>query len=696
MNQFFKGLWMIGLISLGVVIGITMSWWNMEAEKKQEQEIQTVVKLFPKTVKEIEERTELIIERVTKKINTLIAIPAKERTFENTARALDQVASGDFSEERSALASMSYVSSDEQLRNASQQSMVKLSQFALKMFAENIELYNAFKEYVEGNRKNEQLNQEEAYFIVETMDGFKRAGLDLPQETRDKIADINRKLTQLTTDFGQNINTDQTKVRLTREELTGVEKDFIENLEKNADGSFTVGVDYPTYHAIVDHCTNAQTRKKMFTAFRNRAYPKNVAVLEDIIAERDTLAKLLGYESYAAYNIDNEMAATVERVDTFLDNLVAKAQVKAQKEFDVLKKDLPESVTLSQSGRMQPWDKRFVKEQYKAKNFKLDDRKVAEYFPTEKTIQGLFNIYEQFFSLEFQEVEALGLWNSEVRMLHVKYRPTNQMLGYLLLDLYPRPNKYSHACHMTIVPAQNDEGKIPSSVVIANFPKATASKPALLTLSDVRTFFHEFGHALHALFGRTEMKGFAGTDTKTDFVEMPSQMLEEWLWDRGIVKNLSSHYKTGKQIPDDMLDAIIKLKNFDTGDFVLQQAMYALLSLEYYKDGKKKDTTAILHRLCNDVLTTTECYKDDHMQSSFGHLTGYGARYYGYMWSKVFALDLFNQIKQEGLLNPKIGQKYVGAVLSKGGSKDPNELLYDFLGRKPNQEAFFRDLGLEK
>lgn len=694
MNTWLRGLLVVSLLGCGILIGITMSWWNMEAYKQKE--VVAVVQLFPQTVTEIETRTELLIERITKKITTLIAIPVKEKTFENTVRAFDEIVGGDFVQERDALGALSYVSTDAAVREASQKASIELGQFALKMFLHNIELYDTFKAYVEGNRKQEQLTQEQAYFVDEQMRSFKRSGLDLPKEQRDKIADIQNKLTQLTSDFDFAINGDKTKVNLTRDELVGVDEDLIATLPKNDDGTYAVGVDYPTYHAVVEHCTNGRTREKMFVAFRNRAYPQNIPVLEEIIAQRDELAHLLGFTSFAAYSLDDEMVRTVERAETFLDDLIAKAKIKETKEFQKLTQELPQGVVLSPQGKMYPWDKAFTRERYKEKHFKLDDRKVSEYFPTEKTLQGLLAIYEKFFSLEFKDVPVVGLWDPEVRMLHVVHKPSGAMLGYLLLDIYPRANKYSHACHMTIVPAHNKEGAIPVSVVIANFPKATASKPALLKLADVRTFFHEFGHALHALFGRTEMKLFAGTNTKTDFVEMPSQMLEEWLWDKSIVKNLSSHYQTGEHMPDDMLHAIIELKNFSTGDTVLQQAFYALLSLEYYKEGKKKDTTQILHNLCARVLSNTECSQDDHMQAAFGHLTSYGARYYGYMWSKVFALDLFEQIKQVGLLNPTIGTKYVDTVLSKGGSKDPNELLKDFLGREPNQEAFFKDLGLDQ
>jgi thimet oligopeptidase len=684
-----------GMVACGIIVAIITSWWNMSAHKQDD--IQAVIKLFPTTAEEIKSRTEKLMQQSKKMIDAIIAIQADQRTFDNTIRALDSAVGGYFAEEQSAIMIMAYVSPIATLREASQEAVVTLGKFYLTAFSQNIDLYNACTAYVEGNRNQEELTATQIYYLDEVMRGFRRSGLDLPQEERDKVLALEQALTKTTSDFDFTINGDQTKVKLTHDELAGVDEDFIASLPKNDDGTFNVGVDYPTYYGISEHCTNAKTREKMFVAFRNRAYPQNVPVLEEIIAQRDKLAHLLGYNSFAAYTLAEEMVGSVERVDRFLNDLVLKAQTKARKEFAELTKDLPEGVSLSSNGKLHVWDKLFVKEQYKKKHFKLDDRIVAEYFPTEKTIEGLFRIYEQFFSLSFQRISVTNVWDPEVEMLQVTHAPTNTLLGYLLLDLYPRPNKYSHACHASIIHAHTNKDKLPAvSVVLANFPKATASKPALLKLDDVRTFFHEFGHALHALFGRTEFKSLAGTSTKRDFVELPSQMLEEWLWDKFIVKNLSAHYQTGEHMPDEMLDAIIALKNFSTGEHTLQQLMYSRLALEYYAEGETKDTTAILHRLCNEMLITTECSDDDHMQAAFGHLTGYGPRYYGYLWSKVFALDVFEQIKKEGLLNAVVGARYVGAVLSKGGSKDPNDLLKDFLGREPNSDAFFRDLGLDQ
>jgi thimet oligopeptidase len=312
-----------------------------------------------------------------------------------------------------------------------------------------------------------------------------------------------------------------------------------------------------------------------------------------------------------------------------------------------------------------------------------------------KTIDELLDIYHQFFSINFKEVPGNGLWHEDATMVQV-YNENNELLGTLVLDLYPRPNKYNHAAHTTIIPSTYVNGaRIPDvSIVLANFTKASESKPSLLKRSEVQTFFHEFGHALHAILGATEIASLSGTHTKTDFVELPSQMLEEWLTDKEILQKVSGHYLTGQPLPDDIINTIIQLKKLTTGYFVTRQTYLSSIALSYFGPDNNKNPHIIMKNLFTTMLPQMAYVEDNHFYTSFGHLTGYGAKYYGYLWSKVFSLDLFATIKKHGLLNPKIGQKYIKEVLSKGGAQDPNELLYNFLGREPNAQAFLQDMGL--
>jgi thimet oligopeptidase len=449
------------------------------------------------------------------------------------------------------------------------------------------------------------------------------------------------------------------------------------------------------------YCSVSDTRRRFSEAFGNRAYPANVKVLEQIIAVRDQFAQVLGFASYAAYEISGEMAGSPERVDRFLEQLIKQATKKAGQEVAEIKKDLPEGIELDKQGRFNSWDYGYVHSQYKKKHFKLDQREVAEYFPVDKALQGMLDIYQKLLSLTFKVLKPAWAWHDEVSVLEVSSSKTGFLLGYIALDLYPRANKYNHACCGGLeFPVLNKEavsfgGRQPGlAIVVANFPRATSDKPALFKHADVETFFHEFGHAMHCLLGATRMHTHAGYQTKVDFVELPSQIFEEWLFDRDLLKNLSSHYQTGEPLPDHLIDALLNLKQFNSGEMVLGQVRNAYMSLHYFGPGQHKDSSAIRNELSARLMPHIVPNPATHGQAAFGHLGSYGSRYYGYLWSKVFALDVFYQLRPKGLTNPATGDWFVSEILGKGGSVDPNEMLRSFLGREPKIDAFFDDLGL--
>ncbi|HEB41451.1 MAG TPA: hypothetical protein ENI08_00335 [Candidatus Dependentiae bacterium] len=665
----------------------------------QVENVEGVVDLFAIPAAAIPQKTDDYLKEAQNQLDQIIAIPDDQRTFANTANALDRVVGLS----NAAIAEHIYeglelLSPDEAVRNAAHSAVIRLRDFWVDQIMNNKKLYQAFKAYVEGNAKDESLNAEQRYFLAETMKDFKRAGLNLPDEKLKQVKKLQKELTVLGLAFSRNIAQDNRTIAVPRAVLAGLEDDFIDNLKQTDDGLYILGVDYPTYFNVMEHCAVEDTRRQLHREFNNRAYPVNEDVLKQIITKRDELARLLGFSSYAQLDIDSQMAKTPERSRQFIADLIDKSQDKVKEEIERLTATLPASVELTADGKIKPWDFAYLKAMYKKEQFDLDERIIAEYFPMEKTIDELLDIYRQFLGVDFQEVPATGLWHDDVKVIKVLSKDQGKLLGILLLDLYPRPNKYSHAAHLTVVPAVYESGKyIPDvSIVMANFPKSTPTKPSILTRHDVSTFFHEFGHALHALLGRTMLASFAGTNTKTDFVELPSQMLEEWLWDKAILKKISGHYKTGEPLPDEMIDKILKLKRLTSGSFVRQQGYLSLLALDYYKEGAQKDPYQIMKRLHEQLIKNILFEPANHFYASFGHLTDYGAKYYGYLWSKVFALDLFDEIKKHGLLNPVIGQKYVREVIGKGGSQDPNELLRNFLGREPSNSAFLKDMGLLK
>ncbi len=697
----------VGLSVMGCV-GLLKNSYALNTERYEEMlqnnvsSIQQVINLFPKSPNEIAERCKASLAIAQKDFKELLSLSHEKRNFDNTIKAFDEL-SRKFSIACNPIHVLEMLHPDEAMRNAAHEAILTMQDFAVDAFM-NPALYAAFEGMIrEGSlahANGEKLSSEEAYFLSESMKDFKRNGFDLPSNQFDQVKQIKKELSQLGTEFQAAIAKDNRFIAVAPEDLAGVSDDLLQRLEKIDDGKLKVGVDYPTYFEVMGHCKNGQTRKLLLTEFQNRAYPENMERLKTIISKRDALAQLLHFPSYAHLDIDPNMAETPERAYAFIYQLIDKARQKELLEHRDLMNDLPEGVELNERGQFFGWDLEYIKESYKKKHFSMDAREVAEYFPVDKTVEGIFAIYQKFLNVDFERVPVQGLWDKEVICISIKDRGTGKQRGYVILDLYPRPNKYSHACCAELVPSlysdQNGKRVIAPAacMVIANFPKATPDKPALFKHSDVETFFHEFGHAMHYVLGTTKLASCSGFAVKYDFVEMPSQMFEEWMWDKDMLKQVSSHYLTGEPLSDSLIDTMISLKKFDSGAFLRRQAYLSLISLEYFKPGAEKDTQAIQKELFEKYCSTIAYNPNAHMQASFGHLIGYGAKYYGYMWSKVFALDLFNQVKQVGLLDAGIGKQFVDKVLGKGGSADPNDLLQDFLGREPTQDAFFEDMGL--
>lgn len=656
-----------------------------------------VLSLFPTSVTQLEKMATHGMEHVKKQVQTIIDLPDEQRTFANTALALDRCMS--FSDLRMAsrlCTIVRYLYPEKEMRDAAYKISVGISDFYIDTISSNKKLFNALRAYVDGNASTEQLNAEQRYFLTETMDDFVRAGLNLPDDELERVKALQKEITTLTLSFTDNVAQDSSTIELSADEVVGMNPDFLASCKRTEQGNYILGTDYPTRSAVLEKCANADARLRYFTMVRNIAYPKNNDALTSLLQKRDQLAHLLGFESYAHLDTVDQMIKTPERAYAFLRDVRARAAGKAQEERERWFADLPPSVVLTDDGRINAWDTAYLLTYYKEKYLKIDEQEIAQYFPMQETVDGLLDVYHRFLSINFKQVPVSGLWDPEVTLIEVT-DADKQLMGYLFLDLYPRANKFNHAAHALVVPAVIQNGKriAPAvGVVMANFPKPTATKPALLKRNDVVTFFHEFGHALHALCGATEMASFSGTLTKGDFIELPSQILEEWLRDKEVLRMVSKHYQTGEPLPDALIDRIINLKTYNAGSMIMTQSFLALISLEYHAQGEYKDVQAQWESLFKETCPYIRSIPEDHAWASFGHLVSYASKYYGYLWSEILAQDVFECIKKEGLLNPVVGQRYIKQVIGKGGSEDPNELLRTFLGREPRSDAFFKSLGL--
>lgn len=620
---------------------------------------------------------------------------ADKRNFDNTILAYDKAACF-FSVFSSIISLVKNTYPDESMRIKAIEINNQFSQFAIEHFGSNRAYYQAVQEYLKLNHANEVLSEEQSYYLEDLSRDFKKAGFHLEAKAFEKVTALKKEIALLSNEFSKNINNDNSHVLFSESELEGADKDFIKQL-KQKEGSYVVETDYPSYFHVMENVKSEEARRKLYLAFNNRAHPENDSVLKKVIELRHQMAQALGYENFSSYDLDGQMAKDPKTVHEFIDKLYPKVKEKAQREFAELKENLPKEVKLQSDSSFKPWDLAYISNQYKKACLSVDEKALSEFFPLESTLTGLFDIYEQFFDFEFTLKDEV-LWHPDVRLMQVTQKATGQNLGYIALDLFPREGKYSHACSCAICPPLKVNGKWQSALnlVIANFTKPSKEKPSLLMFNEVNTFFHEMGHALHALSGQAQMPSLAGYYTKMDFVELPSQILEEWLWEKDILKDLSQHYETKQVVDEALLDKKILSKRFDSGRHTLRQLVLTRLSLMLFEKGDAGQVGALFEQLSREMNSEIYFEKENHFESAFGHLMGYGAKYYSYLWAKVFALDIFNEIKKKnGLLKSAEGKKYFDKILNRGGGLDPNFLMEDYLKRKPSQEAFIEDLGLD-
>lgn len=659
------------------------------------EKIESIESFYLKNEKAIEKKKDQVLKEFNQEFDAFIKSNTQKSKTQDLLQKWDHLLAK-ITTFMNLCNAMTLVEPNDDLRKVYGKAYLELREVMIDQLASKKELYPFFEALYQKEKSKKNLTSEQFYFLSQTLEDMRLEGLHLTKEKRDQLKEIKKELSELSHAFGENIQEDQSVLWVDRSFLKGLSEDFIKTVQKDEGGLCRIGCDYPTYFTVMKSCQNTELRKDLYRLFMNRAYPKNDEILSKMIAKRDELAKIIGFKSFADYQLSNEMVKNPEAADAFLNELSFKAKGKIDKEIELIKNVFP-NIEYSNDGKIYPWDALYVQEKILSQNFKVDEEIVKEYFPLESTLAGLIEIYEKFFQIDIREASHLKLWNEDVKVLTISDRESTKQLGYILLDLFPRKSKYSHACHATIIGGVEVPGLDSTKslgLVVANFPKPSPDKPSLMYLSDARTFFHEFGHALHAVLGRTQYVSTCGTSVKVDFVELPSQMLEEWLWEPDILKMISSHYQSKAQLPDELIQSILSTRTLNSAAFIGRQCLLSKLSLEIYKEGKEKNINSIMKNL-HEETPLFYSYDDlSHFHASFGHLDEYGARYYGYLWSRVLALDLFNHIKEKGLLSSKVGREYREKVLSKGGSQDPSVLLEDFLGRKPSSASFLKAYGL--
>ena len=532
----------------------------------------------------------------------------------------------------------------------------------------------------------EKKDEETRYAVFKILRDFRRSGVDRDDATRAKIKTLLDEITAIGQEFERNVREDVRSIRVKAEEIAGLPDDYLAAHPPDKDGLVAITTRYPDAFPLFTYAKDGDVRRRLFIEFQNRGHPKNLDVLAKLLAKRHELATLLGYAHWAAYATEDKMIRSATAAADFIEKITNAADRRMLEDLDMLlerkREDEPRAAQLD------PWDVRYYTERVKAERFGVDSSLLRPYFQFEKVRDGVFALASKLFGVRFRRVRGVPLWHESVEVYDVFDR--DRRIGRFYLDLHPRDGKFSHAAASGVV-AGSQGRYLPQALLMCNFPDPRATKgPALMEYLDVVTFFHEFGHLLHAIFsGQRKWVKNSGFQVEWDFVEAPSQMLEEWVQRAVGLQLFAKHYETGEPIPEQLVTRMEAADAVSRGLMVRRQMFLAALSLNYYnRDPAGLDTTEFAKDV-NRRYYPVPWAEGTHFQCNFEHLNDYSAIYYTYMWSLVIAKDLFGEFTRRGsILSATTARKYRKAILEPGSMRPAAALVRDFLGRDLTFDAY--------
>ena len=649
---------------------------------------------FDYTPQEISALEERAAKELDINLNFLAAIPADRRDFTNTVRALEDAYTSYWFVPKN-LSLLSYFHQDSAVREAAANLEAKGVDKKLSVFARK-DVYKALKEYAD---TNPQLNHEDMRLLSKWLERFERAGMALSEKDAEAYAQLNTERLNKITRYNVNLNNYKDELVVGREELDGLGETYINRLERTKDGKYIVTLKYPDYNPFMSSAKSEKARKALQEKFARRGGKENVKLLEDTVELRRKQAALLGFKRYPDYVLPVRMAKNYETLEAFLKNLQKEVTPLAQDEMKAYLK-LQEETTGQQADEMTAWNLPYWSNQYKKKYYQVDDDKIKEYFPADKVISGMFEVFGSLFGITFTQAD-LPVWHPEVVVYQIKDKKTGELISNFYLDLFPRDGKYTHAATWSFVDRfelPDGQMQTPSVVIAANFTPAGNGTPSLLEHSEVETLFHEFGHVLQMSMATSKYATLTGDNVAWDYIEAHSQLLENWAWQPQVLKKISAHYKTGETLPDGLISSLVKSKNVGVAVAFLRQNFLGQYDLALHTADKRVDSTKLYAQMMHNI-SGIPMTKGTYPQASFGHIMSltdpYDVGYYVYAWSLVIAQDIFSRFEDEGLFNAELGAKLRTYIYTPGTVYDENEMVEQFLGRPYNDKAFLKSLGIK-
>lgn len=643
------------------------------------------------------------IEDTKKEIHDIVNNP-KPPTFENTLEALD-FSGQQLDRISSIFFNLNSAETNEEIQKIAQEVSPLLSEFSNDITL-NEDLFKRIKTVYE-QRDSLDLTTEQQTLLEKKYKNFSRNGANLKEKEKKRLREIDAELSKLKLTFGENVlaETNKYEMLLTDEKDVdglpeGTKEAAAQLAESKGRQGWLITLDYPSYIPFMKYAKNRELRRELSLAFGSKGFHNdeldNQENVKKIVNLRFERANLLGYKTHADFVLEERMAETPEKVLDFLNELLEKAKPAAEREFAELEAYAKE---LDNIDRLEKWDSAYYSEKLKQKLFDLDDEKLKPYFKLENVINGVFKVAEKLFGLTFKEVDTVDKYHEEVKTFEV-YENDN-FLSLFYADFHPRPGKRGGAWMTSFKPQYTLNGKNsrPHIANVCNFTKPTASKPSLLTFNEVTTLFHEFGHALHGMLANTTYPSLSGTSVYWDFVELPSQVMENWCYEKEALELFAHHYESGEMIPMELVEKIKESATFQEGMTTVRQLSFGLLDMAWH--GKDPSNVNNVKAYETAAFESTNLFPETPetcMSTSFSHIFqgGYSSGYYSYKWAEVLDADAFAHFKENGIFNTTVADKFKEHVLSKGGTENPMDLYKKFRGAEPNIDALLERAGLLK
>jgi thimet oligopeptidase len=704
--MFWKCL-LLTILVAGLTAGCALrQWWQrppaadpLAAFQQHAEQYHSVVTLpqFETTPDAVRATVENTIRDGNAALDDIGRLRPSEANFHNTIRQLDDI---NYLNQGASdrLGLIEQTSTNAAVRDAATDGIKKLSDWSVGTdYREDV--YAAVSAYAS---TQPALDGEDKKLFNETLRDYRRAGLNLPKDQRDAVEKLRKELTSLETDFEDNVTKATQPLTFTKAELAGVPEDFLaqQGIKTGAD-QYTLKANITFHYLMVeDNAKLESTRRRMLTAQCNLAREKNLPLLQQILVRRDEVAHRLGYASYADYATETRMVKNAATAIAFLENLKTGLQPKFDAEQEQFRQ-MKVQETGDAQAKIYVWDWRYYANQLRKTRYNVDAEQLRVYFPYQRVLDGMFTIYQRIFDLKFERVEAPYKWIGDLQLYTVSDRKTGEPLGLFYLDMFPRDGKYNHFAEFGIT-----EGKLledgryqrPVCALVCNFPPPQPDKPSLLSHDEVETIFHEFGHAMHTILTRAKYSRFSGTSVPQDFVEAPSQMLENWAWDKKVLDSFAADYRDpSKKIPQAVLDQLKASRLATMGTYYRRQLSFGLMDMTLHTQIHATNADQVLP-LSNQVLSDVSLpvAPDTAFVAYFGHIIGYGAGYYGYAWADAIAADMATvfETSPDGYFDKKAGLRMRQEIYAVGDSRDINVSIEKFLGRPRSLTPFLKKIGV--